>query len=174
MKTAMMTMGLAVVLGLAISAVGTVTPVDISRQANMGFRDEVEGDRKGGWTDQGPVNDLAMMPTGTHQFGNVTFKVIDPGTNGGKSCLVLSGPEREYFPRRIDIPMQGQRHRFVYMLHACAWTPKRPAPIGSLDVTYETSERQTIEVSALRDVGDWWKPFSVANGAVVWTSGLRP
>ena len=35
-----------------------VKPLDIRRQVNMGFRDEVAEDGKGGWTDQGPTLSL--------------------------------------------------------------------------------------------------------------------
>jgi len=42
---------------------GNYRPVDISAAANSGFVDEVAGDGRGGWTDQGP-NDARELPVG--------------------------------------------------------------------------------------------------------------
>ena len=49
----------------------------------MGFADSVANDRKGGWTDQGPDNDLRIFPVGRHCYGPAVFDVIDPSTNNG-------------------------------------------------------------------------------------------
>ena len=52
-----------------LTAVADSFPVDFSSVANMGFADAAAGDGKGGWTDQGPENDLSMFPTGNQVFG---------------------------------------------------------------------------------------------------------
>ena len=75
----------------------TATPLDLSVAANMGFADPVENDRQGGWTDQGPDNDFAIMPLGLQTFGNVPVRVLDPAENGGKSVLAFRNPARPEF-----------------------------------------------------------------------------
>jgi prepilin-type processing-associated H-X9-DG protein len=61
-------------------------PVDLRPYTNMGFKDEVANDGKGGWSDEGN-NDLKYFPVGRQLFGGVLFDVIDPAVNNGKSCL---------------------------------------------------------------------------------------
>ena len=88
---------------MAGTAVGTKEmffPIDIRKACNMGFKDDVAGDQKGGWTDQGN-NDMRYFPVGTQVFNGVRFQVIDPARNNGKSCLVLKGKESPYFPGRV-------------------------------------------------------------------------
>ena len=62
---------------------------------NMGFQDENADDRIGGWTDQGADNDLRAMVPGVREFAGVSFDIIDPGKNRGKS---LSGDARRSAP----------------------------------------------------------------------------
>lgn len=149
------------------------TCLDITKQANMGFMDDVEGDRKGGWTDQGKVNDLRSLPVGEQTMASVKFRILDPDANDGKSCLVLAGSERPYFPHQIDIPVEGQTLPYLYLLHATAWTPRSETPIGALEMTYADGSNQKIDVVALRDVSNWWMPFPLPNGAIGWTADNR-
>ena len=76
--------------------------LDLRSAMNMGFRDEQPNDRKGGWTDQGGTNDLSAMTPGKKICANVPFQVVDPETNRGKSCIVLRGADRLYFPVRAE------------------------------------------------------------------------
>jgi len=65
------------------------TPLDLSKAANMGFADEIAGDGKGGWTDQGSLNDLREFTLrGLNKLQYVDFYIIDPEENDGKSCIV--------------------------------------------------------------------------------------
>ena len=69
--------------------------IDLRSAANMGFQDENADDRIGGWTDQGADNDLRAMVPGVREFAGVSFDIIDPGKNRGKS---LSGDARRSAP----------------------------------------------------------------------------
>ena len=70
-------------------------PVDISRTVNMGFRDDTAGDGKGGWTDQGPKNDMRSFPVEKRKFANIGFEVTDPAENGGKASLTVNAVKDE-------------------------------------------------------------------------------
>ncbi len=145
-----------------------ITSLSLKPVANMGFRDETEGDRQGGWTDQG-VNDLRMFKPGRQALGPVQFDIVDPAANAGKAVLSLAGPSREYFPASASLPVADVKGENLYLLHALAWAPSQPTVIGKIGVTYADGSQDELEVRSGREVGDWWAPGSLDNGAVVWT-----
>lgn len=145
-------------------------PIDISGQVNMAFADEVDGDRQGGWTDQGKDNDLCMLKPGRQQFGGVTFDVLDAATNGGRSCLVFSGPERDYFLKDTTIPAKNVQFDYLYLLHAIAWQPTGKVPAGIIEVQYADDATASMDVICGRDVRNWWCPTTADNAALVWTA----
>ena len=147
------------------------TPVNLRRAANMGFADEKADDRRGGWTDQGPDNDLRSLKPGILNASPARFEVIDPAGNGGKSCIALGGGGRDYFPRQAIVPGAGKRFRTLFLLHALAWA--RNGEIGSIVLEFVNGEKHEIPVAGGRDVGDWWNPSSCANGAVAWRGFSR-
>ena len=136
-------------------------PVDISDVVNMGFRDDVAGDGKGGWTDQGPGNDLRAFQEKTVAAGGSIFRITDPEKNAGKSVIVLG----RTFPREVTLPVSG-RGRYLQLLHATGWTV--PGTAGEITVTFADGSSQKIEVVSFRDVGNWWDPSNYPNGAVIW------
>ena len=156
-------------LGLAVQCgVGKGTPLDLSKAVNAGFADDVADDGKGGWTDQGPENDLRMLTPGRQMMKGITFDVIDPAKNGGKSCIMLAGRARPEFPAAAvcEVP-EGVSGTTLYLLHAVAW----PSPqVGSIKVTYRDGSADTFEVRGSREVGNWWSPVPYPNGEVVWTA----
>ena len=99
------------------------TPLDIRPVANMGFRDETEGDRMGGWTDQGD-NDIRMLPTGPVRFATIPFRIVEPETNGGKSCWC--SPVRTATTSRAKRACGWRRGHS----RACTCSTPRPGPPG--------------------------------------------
>ncbi len=144
------------------------TPVDLRGAVNMGFADEVADDRKGGWTDQGSDNDLRMLKPGRKSLGGIDFDLIDPAANGGKSCLMLAGPNRDYFPKNAEVEVAGKaRGNYLYLLHALAWASDKKE-IGKISITYTDGTSAVIPVTGNVDVGNWWEPRPRSNGEVVW------
>lgn len=148
-------------------------PIDLRKAANSGFADPVEGDGKGGWSDQGPDNDLQMIPVGRQRWGGMDFDIIDPAENGGRSCIMLAGKNREYFAGEagcnIDGNMQG---KYLYVVHALAW-PGGAAEVGEITVTYQDNTSTTFAVLKNREAGNWWSPSPRANGEVAWIGENR-
>lgn len=147
---------------------GKGIPLDLRRAVNAGFADDVAGDGKGGWTDQGPENDLRMLTPGRQVMKGITFDVIDPAKNGGRSCIMLAGGARPDFPYSAvcEVP-ENVSGTTLYLLHAIAW----PGPqVGSVKVTYRDGSADTFEVRGGREVGNWWAPVSCSNGEVVWAA----
>ncbi len=148
-------------------------PVSIRKQANMAFRDEVADDKKGGWTDQGPENDLRMLKSGRQDIGGVTFDIVDPASNNGKGCMVFTCDKRDYFLGSAEIKPAAGMNKYIYLLHSIAWAPKGKTEIGKLEVKYTDGDSSSISVMNKRDVGNWWGPASLSNGILAWTGENR-
>ncbi len=144
-------------------------PVSLRGVANRGFRDEVEDDRKGGWTDQGPTNDLAAFTPGTQALAGVTFDVADPATNDGRAALVLSHSGRGGVAASAVVPVPDRPvWRNLYLLHAGERLPDDGATVGRLRVRYADGTEGVQAVQVGRDVGNWWHPTPRANAVVGW------
>ncbi|MBN2641768.1 MAG: hypothetical protein JXR78_08955 [Victivallales bacterium] len=150
-------------------------PVNLSHNANMGFSDAVANDGKGGWTDQGPDNDLSGMVTGRQMFCGIEFDVIDSNKNDGKSCIVLRGKQRQSFPLESEIVLpQAVSGQYLYLLHAIAWEPNKETEIGEVRVEYTDNEfvaksEGIFPIKSGIDVANFWlTPRSLKNCAVGW------
>lgn len=138
--------------------------------ANMGFADEIAGDGKGGWTDQGPENDLRKMKPGTVRAGALPFEVLDPAENGGRAALVLAGKQRGFATPAVALELPENRAGAVNLLHASAWTPKNGTTLGTLIVEHADGSSSRIPVVSGTDCGNWWNPFRGKNAAIVWSA----
>lgn len=146
-------------------------PLPLTGGANTGFSDTAEGDRQGGWTDQGG-NDLRVLAPGPLTVSGVPFDILAETGGAGKTCVVLGGPKRPYLPMRAELPVAGKRGAYLYLLHAAAWCPPAQAQkmTGVLSVDYADGSTSEVHVRFGRDVGDWSKPESYKNAARVWTA----
>ncbi len=150
----------------------SATPLNLRAAVNMGFADEKSGDGKGGWTDQGPENDLRMFKPGKRRLGGMLFDVIDPKTNNGKSCLVISDMKDSTFPAKAVVKADGQKFKYLYCLNAAGWADS-PDDYVKAVVNYQDGSSSTFTVKGGRDVGNWWGCVSVTEGMVVWTGENR-
>ncbi|MFA5204730.1 MAG: hypothetical protein WC708_10045 [Lentisphaeria bacterium] len=146
---------------------------DFSTSANMGFKDDVAGDGKGGWSDQGPDNDLALFDVEHNFFGAVPFKIIDPAKNEGKSVLTFASPKitPAINLKTATIKTNGAMARYLYILHACCWSRSVENDlVGEVSVTLRKGASiRKFPIRDKRDVGDWWYPANLPNGAVAFT-----
>ncbi len=153
----------------AVLSAAEVSPLDLSSGANSHFRDEVDGDRKGGWTDQGS-NDLRVLPAGDLKAGGIPFRILADSVDR-KSCIVLGGNgERSYFPKRATLrPEKPFSGKFLYLLHAGAWIPKAKTHAGNLKIVYADGSSEEKHLRAGRDLADWWSSDSISNAVRVWS-----
>ncbi len=144
--------------------------VDLTKFANRGFTDDKAGDRKGGWADFGAG--FPGIPTGiTRLQGGIPFKIIDPRTNNGNSCLVLKGVKRPWFPAKvIGIPI-GVKLNSIYFLHTSMYA----RPGAALRYVFHYANKETREFIAVteNELPDWWNPKSRKNAVVVYRSGKK-
>lgn len=143
-------------------------PLELRSAFNREFRDQHAGDGSGGWTDQGPENDLRLLPTGKQRLGGIEFSIINPKENGNRSCLVLGGDERFNLPKQAEAK-QSEQHsgKYLSLLHALAWPENKL--VGTLQVVYSDGTSTSIPVHGGKDVDNWWMPQNCPNGTVVWT-----
>lgn len=147
-----------------------ITPLDLRGAFTTGFCDDKPDDRKGGWTDQGADNDLRMLPCREKEprIGVVPFSLVAPWNNNDKSCIMLRGPFRSYFPQSAETVLPASvQGRFLYVLHALAWPSG--GKIGEIVLEYTDGSRSVIPVSGASDVGNWWLPQPVPNGVIAWS-----
>ena len=141
-------------------------PIDLSEVVNLGFADEVAGDGKGGWTDQGKENDLRMLKPGRLPAGGSAFEILDPAKNGGRSALVLGRTfDKE---RSVEVETTGSH---LYLLHAAGWPTA--GTLGEIEVFYRNGSKESIEIRHGRDIGNWWMPVHLDNAVMIWNAENR-
>ncbi len=139
-------------------------PIDISKQCNMGFKDEINGDKKGGTSDQGD-NDLSSFPTGRQTLSGVPFNIINPEKNNGTSMITLRSKERPYFPEIAkDIPVNN-KFKLIYFLHTKLWGGKNALYI----VHYSDGSELKIPLVSGKNIRGWWNPRRPENGKLAWS-----
>lgn len=143
--------------------------IDLKPVFNMGFRDEKADDGKGGWTDQGPYNDLAMMKPGKLSAHGVEFDIVNPDHNHGRCCLVLSIGSKFSAEKTITCEKTPGNLPYLYLLHAAAGALKPGQTVGTITAEYADGTKKDFQVLVYRDVGNWWNPFSIPNGNVAWS-----
>lgn len=143
-------------------------PIPLDRAANMGFRDDRAGDGTGGWTDQGPENDMATLKPGKLSFAGIDFQIVNPAVNEGKSCLVLSRTQTKFPPTaEVRVPAPG-KFPYLYLLHATAWTPPSGEKFGTLRVRYRDGRREDFPLLSGIDGGNWWIDVPFRNAGIAW------
>lgn len=135
-------------------------PVPLGRAANFAFTDPVAGDGKGGWSDQGPENDLRDFKTGQQEFGGVNFNI------GG--CLVFGGARLPKLSASAQIPAPRLVMPYLNVLHAAAFTPGAGTVIGTVRALYADGSVQEFPIKVGVDVNDWHYPKPAANASVAW------
>ncbi len=152
---------------LAEMEVVKFTPVDISGQCNMGFKEnDAADDGKGGWTDEGPGgNDFRNFPPGEGNFAGVPFTILDPAQNNGKSCIVLGGQPKRHLPPEVVIPIRALAAS-VYFLHTAAWMDS--GVIGDYTIRYQDGSTIEIPLKYGQNITGWWNPVNTPESAVGW------
>lgn len=139
-------------------------PLNLAPIAQRTFADEVAGDGKGGWTDQGPQNDLSAFNAAELEANNLNFAI----PKEGPTAVVLSQREDRAPTKKVDLPIQeaGLKGGNLYLLHAGAYLGKKP--VGKLSIQSSSGPKE-ITIEPGQDVNDWWKPAPSENAAVAWS-----
>jgi hypothetical protein len=119
-------------------------------------------------------DDFRNLPAGKVTRHEIPFDLIDPGTNGNKACLVVSG--QPPYTQSATLPLYGKHHA-IYLLHTATSDPVA----GSLTLHYEdgTFHHRYIARDRGKDSGDiahWWYPSlnqvkGTIPSSVIWWRG---
>lgn len=148
--------------------------LDLRKVMNMGFSDPVAGDGKGGWSDQGPDNDMSSLKPGILNFSGLKFDVVDPASNGGRSCLAMKSSRMRGMPQTVTVEFEKpSRGKYLYVLHALSFPGKKGSEIGEVACkldSIEAVEKQTLTFPVVSGVhvGDFWMPRDREKGLVAW------
>lgn len=143
-------------------------PLSLATVANMGFTDEQDGDGKGGWTDQGPQNDLRRFNPAQKRFADVPFDIVNPVDNGGRSCVIFKSEHSKFGLSAITIPVGQVCNSFVF-LDACAWGAK--GPVAKAIAHYADGGTESFDFIQGGNTGGWWNPTAVPDAEIAWRGG---
>ena len=156
---------------LEMEELPTHHPLDLSAAANMSFKDEVAGDGKGGWSDQGPENDLRDFDVNRNRFEGIEFKIVNPELNQGRAVLTFNGPQCKTALNEAKLATGSEvpSVRYLYLLHTTCWNQlAKGTPVGN--VTFQLADGSTVkkEIRTGIEVADWWGATGLPNGKVVY------
>ncbi len=146
--------------------------LDIRQYANMAYEDEVEGDGKGGWSDQGPQNDASKFDRSNLFFHGVPFFL---SRDSGNAVMAFKSNHLQNGIKNQEIDLTGISGgmKYLYVLHTLCWGGGKSDIAGFIDVLYSGNKMQTFEVKNTIDANDWQRPKFLPNGAIAaqWKTG---
>lgn len=129
--------------------------VDLRGFCNMGLADEVAGDGRGGWADEGDLNDLRDLETGRRSFYGVPFDLIDPAANGGRAVITLKSRNlTPTLPEAVSGIPVNRRVRALYFLQAASWGS--PGVIGDYVIRYADGTVAEVAMDIPGNNNNWW------------------
>lgn len=131
-----------------------VFSVDLRRFCNMGLADDASGNGKGGWSDEGDLNDMRDLKPGKRTFYGVPFDVINPSANRGRAVITLSGAAKSAMPKEISGIPVNRAARALYFLHAGSWGAK--GTVMEYVIHFEDGSKEIIEVKCPEHTNNWW------------------
>lgn len=142
------------------------TKLDLTPYMTTGFADAVADDGKGGWSDQGPTNDLADFTLrGEQYFESVPFDIVEPADNNGKSAIALRGDGIGVYTKEVVIPV-GQKAAGFYVIHVYSYDDNTVATY-----TYEYTDGTTADITITKNqqIFNWWGTKESSVVRTIWT-----
>lgn len=144
--------------------------LDLAKVVNMDFKDDVANDGKGGWSDQGPDNDMRSFDVKRKDFGGMTFQIIDPAQNGGRAVMTFDSPRfaTGLKTATIDLSANKVAAKYLYLLHSSCWNQQKAGTvIGTVEIMFADGSGIVKDIKSGVDVADWWNPGNNSNASVV-------
>ena len=151
--------------------------IDLRSRMNRGVRDDVAGDNRGGWSDQGPDHDMRQFHPAQKEFLGILFDVVDPAQNRGKSVVVFDSPHSSTGIKSVTVRQELPESRYLYLLHSSAWTPGTEKEIAFVTLHYADGTTKKYSLEKRRHIEDWSAGLDSDSAKVAFTAstgqGLR-
>ena len=146
-----------------------IRPIDLRAHANRAFVDKIEGDGKGGWTDQGE-NSLHGVEWGIQNCIGVPMEFIRIDQNDYKACIVLGSKKMPGLPLSVrGIPV-NLKAKHLYFLHATAWSGGHSF---SYLIHYADGGKVEIPIRDGIEVDDWFRASTRRPGMTAYPGWLN-
>jgi outer membrane protein assembly factor BamB/predicted phosphodiesterase len=128
----------------------TWTPCDLAALLNRPLKDDVDGDGKGGWTDQGAQTDLRNLHAGDHTYNGVAFRVAE-----GNACFIAKNKFKpsENLPDRGTAPLKARADVLAF-LHSGGWLTAGVRH-STYVIHYADGKKVEIPVIGGKNIFDW-------------------
>jgi len=136
------------------------TLISFQDSANMSLVDEIAGDGKGGWSDQGPDNDAGEFEYKRAEFGGVPFNIVSDKAKLSPSILAFKGSRlmTGLESATIDLKNAAPAGRYLYLLHTATGGNANGSQIGTVRITSTGELQEEIPIVYGADVVNWWMP----------------
>lgn len=145
-----------------LAADSRYTPIDLAPYVNNSTYDEVSGDGRGGWSDQGKNDMRHFALTGTHEILNIPFTFVAPKAKEDASIIGLRGQNDERLPTKVEIDINDFAGS-VYFIHASPWAQ---GTCGTYSFLYEDGTKASFGIvngehirdhMGIFDDGEFWR-----------------
>jgi hypothetical protein len=172
MQCAPLLRGFLLVFALASTAPAVEFKVDLRSAANRSFVDDVAGDGKGGWSDQGPENSLSGMKRGIFVYAGIEFQILGSQDNRGNQILAFDSKNDPTGLKQAEVPVAEGKSpvgRNLYLLHTACWLNGGDAsPVGTVAVRCDSGRVLEFPLRPGTDIADWWNPVDLPNAIVAY------
>jgi len=159
---------------IMVEEITPAIPVSLAGVANMGFVDASAGDGRGGWSDQGPGNDMRDFNPQQKSFRGIPMSIVDPQQNNGKAVITFNCPQFSSGPKEIKVAVKPGTHgKYLYLLHSMCWAPGKGSSVGTIAVQTTDGNVKEYSVVSGKDIRDWWNPQPAENALIAFESGNR-
>jgi hypothetical protein len=134
-------------------------PCDLKGLLNRPLADEVDGDGKGGWTDQGSTMDLRNLYAGDYTYNDVPFRV-----EKGNACFIMKNKMRpsENLPAGGKVELKGKADVLAF-LHSGGWIQPNVRH-ATYVIHYVDGQKMEIPLIGGKNIFDWTSSPTVLEG----------
>jgi len=136
-----------------------MVPIDLSKVAQTPFEDDEPNNQKGGWSDQGPLNDWRTAPRGKQDVMGIPFVI-------GEKCIALANAKRQYYPQEATIDINAE-FGGLFFIHTAPCLMAADRTCGRYEIEYTDGTKEIVPLETYKNIGDWWYAFDMPHARPV-------